>query len=773
HSILLITTSFLVEYNIAKKCFSLVVGSSARYIWWQLVKICARKGYIILEKKLQRGRENLLQMVGNRPKIIGAYYHGGWHRGKTRSAREPPETSPCSRLMDGKISCWDFLIERDSSNAVRQGFSIARVVPDRIDCWLGHTNILTHEINTGNSTPIKQHPRRIPFAHLKKKDDSLANSHYFSTLDLKSAYWQISVEEKDRHKTAFVTQRGLFEFNRMPFGLVNLPTTFQRAMDLVLSGLSYVICLCYLDDVIVFGRDFNEHCNRLKTVLERLRSHNLRVKLAKCTIAAPQVAFLGHVVTESGIMPDPAKIEAVNNITSPRNIKDIRSFLGLAGYYRKFIPGFSSIAMSLLQLTHKAAQFNWTDAYEQAFQRLKHLLCSAPILAYPDFSQAFILQTDASDYGVGAVLSQLDELGNEKVIAYASKALSPREQKYSTTEKEAFAVVFGKAHFRVYLLGRHFKLITDHSALRWLHTMEAKGRLARWIMDIQEFDFSVAHRAGRIHNNADALSRLVQANSSDSTTSITKDASQPVFVSTIRVKLSGGCTAIVKRAVPSSPQDLKEVNTITLNPTMNLRDSQRADSHLASIIDMKTRKSPKPKLTQIQDPALKSWFRHYDQYFVHDEILYRALGSSNSSHPQHVMLIPPALQANILKTLHDGPLGGHLGITRTEERVRKRFYWPGIRKNTAPLGHISKQVSEYVVSVRILKREVSLVPRNENTAPLGHISVSQPFTFWAMDYMGPLPETGRGNKHILVVVDHFTKCKPHFLSSEYNSKTGS
>jgi phospholipid-translocating ATPase len=168
--------------------------------------------------------------------------------------------------------------------------------------------------------------------------------------------------------------------------------------------------------------------------------------------------------------------------------------------------------MPLLQLTQKAAPFNWTDACEQAFQRLKHLLCSSPILAYPDFSQEFILQTDASDYGVGAVLSQLDELGNEKVISYASKALSPREQKYSTTEKEAFAVVFGTAQFRVYLLGRHFKLITDHSALRGLHTMEAKDRFARWIMDLQEFDFSVAHRAGRIHNNADALSRLVQAN---------------------------------------------------------------------------------------------------------------------------------------------------------------------------------------------------------------------------------------------------------------------
>ena len=166
------------------------------------------------------------------------------------------------------------------------------------------------------------------------------------------------------------------------------------------------------------------------------------------------------------------------------------------------------------------ARFIWTDECEHAFQRLKELLCSAPILTYPDFGKEFVLQTNASDYGVGAVLSQLDDLGNENVIAYASEALSPREQKYSTTDKEVFAVVFGTAHFRVYLLGRHFKLITDHNALRWLHTMEAKGRLARWIMDLQEFDFSVVHRADRIHNNADALSRLVPTNSSNSTTSI-------------------------------------------------------------------------------------------------------------------------------------------------------------------------------------------------------------------------------------------------------------
>ena len=256
--------------------------------------------------------------------------------------------------------------------------------------------------------------------------------------------------------------------------------------------------------------------------------------------------------------------------------------------------------------------------------------------------------------------------------------------------------MFGTGHFRVYLLGRHFKLITDHNALRWLHaTMEAKGRLARWIMDLQ--DFSIVHRAGCIHNNADALSRLVQTNLLDSVTT-TPAEQNPTFVSTIRVKLSKGRTAIVKLESnkplivdpygklvnthdhhsyngPSSQEDNK-IDAITLHPTMNLRDGQQMDPHLAYIIDLKTRKLPKPNLTQIKDSALKKWLREYDQYFLHDEIVYRAPDHKSNSHPQHVILIPSALQDQVLKSLHDGPLGGHLGIT--EERVRKRFHWPGI-----------------------------------------------------------------------------------------------
>lgn len=683
---------------------------------------------------------------------------------------------------------------------------------DVFDERLGHTNILTHEINTGNTAPIKQHPRRIPYAHrheskrqisdmldkgiirestsawsspiilVKKKNgelrfcvdyrklnavtvghahplprvddifDSLGNSQYFSTLDLKSAYWQVPVAEKDRHKTAFVTQNGLYEFNRMPFGLANAPSTFQRAMDLVLSGLSYIICLCYLDDVIVFGRNFQEHYDRLRTVLLRLRSHNLRVKLEKCTIAARQVSFLGHIVSQHGIKPDPAKIEAVSKIDRPRTVKDIRSFLGLAGYYRKFIPAFSTISAPLLHLTHKTAKFVWTSECEHAFQTLKQSLCSFPVLAYPNFDQDFILHTDASDYGVGAVLSQLDEHGNENVVAYASKALSPREQNYSTTEKEAYAVVFGTAHFRVYLLGRHFKLITDHNALRWLHSMEPKGRLARWIMDLQEFNFSVIHRAGRLHNNADALSRLVTPQTQETNTALCTSTTTPSntkFVSTINMPASG----------TSVHHSQTKANAITLNPTLNFRDTQRDDLHISRLIDMKTRGLTKPNLARISDPVLKKWLKHYDQYLLRDNLLYRSLKHNTDSYPHYVILVPPVLHNTILRALHDGPFGGHLGVTRTEARIRSRFYWPGIRQT----------VIKHIQHCEVCTRKNS--PINKNTAPLGHITVSRPFTFWAMDYMGPLPETTRGNKHILVVVDHFTKWCEAFATPDQKAST--
>ena len=296
---------------------------------------------------------------------------------------------------------------------------------------------------------------------------------YFTTLDLKSGYWKIPVHPDDREKTAFVTHGGLYEFNRMPFGLATAPATFQRAMELTSAGLTYSICLCYLDDIIIFSDSIAEHCNRLRAVLTRFRQYDLRLNWAKCTPAAKKVHYLGHMISEDGVSALPSKIEAIKQNPVPKTVKEVRSFLGLSGYYCRFIKNYASISAPLTKLTTKTCttQFNWTADCENAFTLLKTCLCKSPVLVHPKFDKEFLLQTDASDTGLGAILSQLDDNGVERPIAYASKILSGRERKYCTTEKEAFAVIFGIRTFRTYLLGRPFKVITDHSGLKWLDNM--------------------------------------------------------------------------------------------------------------------------------------------------------------------------------------------------------------------------------------------------------------------------------------------------------------
>ena len=266
--------------------------------------------------------------------------------------------------------------------------------------------------------------------------DALNGYSIFSTLDLRSGYWQVSMCPEDREKTAFMTPHGLFEFLRMPYGLSTAPATFSRAISIVLSGLTYETCLCYFDDVIIFSKDMQQHCERLSTVLQRFRSQNMRVKASKCSFGCDNVVYLGHSVSKYGIHTDPSKIKAIQDLARPSTLEELRSFLGLAGYYRRFIPRFATITSPLTELTKKGVKFVWTENTESAFQHLKTCLCSAPILAYPNFDKPFILQTDASDFGLGAVLTQLDKSGHERVISYASRTLTGRERNYTAMEKE-------------------------------------------------------------------------------------------------------------------------------------------------------------------------------------------------------------------------------------------------------------------------------------------------------------------------------------------------
>uniref|UniRef100_A0A3B1IW44 ribonuclease H n=1 Tax=Astyanax mexicanus TaxID=7994 RepID=A0A3B1IW44_ASTMX len=278
-------------------------------------------------------------------------------------------------------------------------------------------------------------------------------------------------------------------------------------MERVLSGIPRSCCVVYLDDVMAHGTDFDSALSHLEVVLGAIQAANLKLNPAKCNLLRQRVNFLGHVVSGAGVETDPKKTEAVRDWPVPRNAKMVRSFVGLASYYRRFIRGFADVAAPLHNLTRPGVTFRWSDEAERAFGELKRRLCNAPVLAYPNMSESFIVDTDASDRGLGAVLSQVQD-GSERVIAYYSRRLDKAERNYCVTRRELLAVVEGLKHFRPYVYGVPFLLRTDHASLQWLMRFrEPEGQLARWISRLQEFSFEVVHRPGRSHGNADALSR--------------------------------------------------------------------------------------------------------------------------------------------------------------------------------------------------------------------------------------------------------------------------
>ncbi len=437
------------------------------------------------------------------------------------------------------------------------------------DLDLGLTTLVEHAIDTGDAIPIKQRPRWVPLAFtgedreaieklvaqgsvrpstspwasplvlvrkcdgsvrpcvdyravnaVTRKDafplprtedclDAVAGANIFSTMDITSAYNQIPVRSEDIPETAFVSKHGLFEYRTMAFGLTNAPATFQRLMEVALAGLQWTTCLIYLDDVIVFGRSFNEHKRHLSEVLTCIQRAGLKLKPSKCYLFRPQVTFLGHVVSGEGVKPDTSNVDKIVGWPVPQTMTEVRAFLGMGNYYRRFLRDFSQLVRPLVELTKKDHPFDWTEACQGAFEELKTRLTGAEVMAYPQPDFPFILDTDASEHSIGAVLSQVQD-GREHVIAYGSRTLSPAERNYCVTDRELLAVKVFIEYYKHYLLGRHFTVRSDHQALRWLFSLrEPKDRVARWIEALSAYDFEVEYHPGPRHGNADALSRCV------------------------------------------------------------------------------------------------------------------------------------------------------------------------------------------------------------------------------------------------------------------------
>lgn len=625
---------------------------------------------------------------------------------------------------------------------------------------LGFTNLQVHEIKIDNTArPIKSNPYRTSFHEkqiiekqvdemlrnniirpskspwsspvvlVKKKDDSLRfcvdyrklnsitvrnnyplpliedvlnsfeGSKYFSSLDLLSGYWQVGVKEEHKELTAFCTHNGLYEFNVLPFGLCNAPATFQALADTVFHGLKWKDVLIYLDDIIIFSKTFDEHIIKLRHVFQRLQSANLKLKPSKCSFLAKEVKILGFLVSEKGVKTDPDKIAAIEKFPPPKKIKDVQSFLGTCNFYRKFIKNYSMIAKPLHEATKKNG-FVWGAAQDSAFKDLKTALSTAPVLAHFNPHADCELRTDACSTGIGAIL--LQEKGDEKhPIAFISRSLTKAEKNYTISELEALAVVWSFGYLRHLIFGRHVRVVTDHHALCWLKTCrDPTGKLARWAIKLSEYNYTVVHKSGIAHKDADCLSR------------------NPV-----------------NEPTTDDVTESDELETYLLS-TEDLYLEQRKDNKLFQLIEI-LEDSSKIKGT----PALR---RKVHNYSLINNVLYKKNAALSGN--DHLLCIPSHMKYDILFSNHSEPLAGHLGVAKTINRINKNYYWDGLRKD----------VIKFVRGCPDCQARKGL----ENKKPLGllkPIKVGKPFDMIGVDLLGPFRRSVTGKTMVIVATDYATR----------------
>lgn len=567
-----------------------------------------------------------------------------------------------------------------------------------------------------------------PMPDLKAMLKRVNGATIFTTMDLNSGYWQVEVEETSRPLTAFTTPRGLYHFRVMPFGLKNAPATFTHLMEEVLSGYTGEFCQVYLDDILIYSKDFNAHLVHLAKVLERLKIHGLTCQLKKCNFASSRVEYLGHVLTPEGLERQPEKNKAIAEMERPRTKRQVRQFLGTCGWYSSFVPQFEIRAAPLTDLLHEKKPFKWTGKEEKAFQDLKRTICDAPRLAHPDPSRMLCLQTDASDLGLGAVLFQENKQGGRDIIEYASRKIQPAEKNYCTAEKEALAVVWAVGKFRGHLEGRQFKLYTDNSALRWLNSVSGtKSKLMRWALLLAEFDFEVIHVSGTSNQAADSLSR----NPSDE---------------------SRQAETLPEREVPTPPKTTEQPPVLmALDNGFGkelIKKWQEEDEVCKKMIDWIRSRSD----DRLGVP--RSFKTCYKNLRLQDGILVYVSKFANQS---PVTVLPKAYVDSVLQKYHDNTEAVHPGREETYHSIRQRFFWVAMKKD----------IAAYVRSCSICAR-TKATNQKPNTTSRGR-QPHQPWEVLAIDIMGPYPRTSRGKTNILVVTDLFTRWVEAFAIPEATS----
>jgi len=690
----------------------------------------------------------------------------------------------------------------------------------------GHTDAVQHDIDTGDTRPIRTPLRRLsptkireqevkiaemlrggqieasdspwssPTVLVKKKDGTmrfcvdyrrlncatkkdafplppindslsmLANQRWFSTLDLASGYWQVGMTQRAKERSAFSTPAGLFQFRVMPFGLCNAPATFERLMSQVLRGLQWDRCLVYIDDILIFGKTFDTALENLEAVLIRISQFGLQLKSTKCALFRTSLPFLGHIVSRDGLRCDPEKITAVTQWRIPTTVKEVREFLGFAGYYRRFVPQFATIAAPLTALTRQSVTFEWTSKHQLAFDSLRELLTSAPVLVFPDGDLEYVVDCDASDFGVGGVLSQVQD-GDERVIAYYSHALRSSQRKYCTTKKELLALIASLLHFSSYLIGPRFQVRTDHASLIWLSNLRMlQGMMARWMSLLGQFHFFIIHRPGRLHANADGVSRCYSSArlgccGKNVVFPEPDPTNQPFDKSMVGSSLDGDILPLQSGELCIAGLEYddiilteggdNEVMICSLDSTMEPVESQAAkflveqnkDRDIITVVSWCVSSmfpETKDDLVNPSEDLVLFWLARKNLY-VESGVLWRRRAKSVESNQ---LVVPVALRAQIFLDCHASVVSGHLGISRTYARLAMHYYWPGM----------SEYVPDHIQACHTCLARKSPVNRRE---PMGHVPVYKKFERIAMDILDITTVSDRGNRYILVVADYFSK----------------